>query len=307
MCMAMSFTRLWKSGVLATKSVSQLTSTSTPTLRAGVDVVADHALAGGAARLLGGARPGPSCAGRRAPSPCRPWPRPGRDLQSIMPAPVSSRSLRTISAEMSHVPSLILVERAPARPRAQRSGALEPRGSARGRTRRQAVGDGRRRIGRDCGRAPRARRPPRRPPPRPCRRRPPRPPAPRAGRGRRAPRRRCGRRTAGWRAARRRCPGSRSRPRPGSQFVSTMPTTGIFSLRASWTAIASLRVSITKMASGTVFMPLMPGRFFSSLHALLLEARRPPSWSGARGGRRLDIISSSLQRGRGSCGRSRSW
>ena len=35
MCMAMSFTRVWKSAVLATKSVSQLTSTSTPTLAPG--------------------------------------------------------------------------------------------------------------------------------------------------------------------------------------------------------------------------------------------------------------------------------
>ena len=35
MCMATSFTRLWKSGVFATKSVSQFTSTITPTLAPG--------------------------------------------------------------------------------------------------------------------------------------------------------------------------------------------------------------------------------------------------------------------------------
>ena len=35
MCIATSFTSAWKSSVLATKSVSQLTSTRTPTLAPG--------------------------------------------------------------------------------------------------------------------------------------------------------------------------------------------------------------------------------------------------------------------------------
>src|SRR5262249_11202140 len=60
-------------------------------------------------------------------------------------------------------------------------------------------------------------------------------------------------------------PGMSTSTSSGSQFVSTTPTTGILSLRASATAIASLRVSITNTASGTLFMALMPERFFSSL------------------------------------------
>ena len=46
MCMAMSFTRAWKSSLRAAKSVSQLTSTRTPSLAARMNVVADHAFGG---------------------------------------------------------------------------------------------------------------------------------------------------------------------------------------------------------------------------------------------------------------------
>ena len=53
--------------------------------------------------------------------------------------------------------------------------------------------------------------------------------------------------------------------------MSTTATTGIPSLRASSTAIASLLVSTTKMASGRRFMVLIPARFFCELLALALE------------------------------------
>ena len=76
--------------------------------------------------------------------------------------------------------------------------------------------------------------------------------------------------------------------------------TGIFSLRASATAIASRRVSITKTASGTDFMLLMPERFFSSFSrslsrwasSFLVSRSRCASWGPVR------VISSSRSRSR---------
>ena len=53
-CMARSRTSFWNSSLRATKSVSQLTSMSTPEPAAGMDVGGDEALAGVAAGLLGG-------------------------------------------------------------------------------------------------------------------------------------------------------------------------------------------------------------------------------------------------------------
>ena len=50
----------------------------------------------------------------------------------------------------------------------------------------------------------------------------------------------------------------------GSQFVSTMATTGMRSLRASATAMCSFFGSITKMAWGSPLMDLIPERTFSS-------------------------------------------
>ena len=47
--------------------------------------------------------------------------------------------------------------------------------------------------------------------------------------------------------------------------MSTTPMTGILSLRASSTAIFSLRVSTTNRASGRRAMLRMPSRFFWSL------------------------------------------
>ena len=129
-------------------------------------------------------------------------------------------------------------------------------------TRRRGVGFGAA-LRADCTRSDARRhrrpRPPRRAP------RPPRPGATRAGRGRSIRRRPPSTRTGGWTAARRRCRGSRSPPRRDRQLVSTMPMTGIFSLRASSTAIFSLPVSTMKTASGSRDMWRMPSRFFSSL------------------------------------------
>ncbi len=51
----------------------------------------------------------------------------------------------------------------------------------------------------------------------------------------------------------------------GSQFVSTMATTGIASFRASCTAIPSFFGSITKRTSGSSSISLIPIRFFASL------------------------------------------
>src|ERR1043166_2559048 len=51
----------------------------------------------------------------------------------------------------------------------------------------------------------------------------------------------------------------------GSQLVSTTATTGMPSLRASLTAISSCLGSMTKMASGSLRMPLMPPSDCSSL------------------------------------------
>ena len=64
-------------------------------------------------------------------------------------------------------------------------------------------------------------------------------------------------------------PGIGTSTSSGSQFVSTTPITGIFSLRASATAIASLRVSMTKTASGTRLHALDAGQ-------VLLELARAP-------------------------------
>ena len=94
-------------------------------------------------------------------------------------------------------------------------------------------------------------------------------------------------------------PGMSTSTSSGSQLVSTTPITGIPSLRASATAIASLRVSITKTASGTLFMPLMPERFFSSLPRSLSRWASSFLVSRSRCGPAAgSIISSSFRRSR---------
>src|SRR5258708_37244037 len=97
--MATSFTRAWNSAVLATKSVSQLISTSTPILPPGwMYAPTRPSQAARPAFLAAAARPFLRRISRAL------WASPlastSADLHSIMPAPVSSRSLRTISAEI---------------------------------------------------------------------------------------------------------------------------------------------------------------------------------------------------------------
>ena len=92
---AIIFTRPWNRSLRATKSVSELTSTTTPLVP--VDGDADQAFGGDAAGLLGGlgeallAQP-VDCALHVA------FGLPSAALQSIMPAPVVSRSSLTICA-----------------------------------------------------------------------------------------------------------------------------------------------------------------------------------------------------------------
>src|SRR6266571_6058296 len=100
MCIAMSFTRALNSGVRATKSVSQLTSTREPTFSSGAWMY-EPTTPSEAARpafLAAAARPFLRRIWRALSR--SPLASTRADLQSIMPAPVSSRSWRTISAEM---------------------------------------------------------------------------------------------------------------------------------------------------------------------------------------------------------------
>src|SRR5258708_21369018 len=97
--MATSFTRAWNSAVLATKSVSQLISTSSTILPRGwMYAPTRPSQAARPAFLAAAARPFLRRISRAL------WASPlastSADLHSIMPAPVSSRSLRTISAEI---------------------------------------------------------------------------------------------------------------------------------------------------------------------------------------------------------------
>ena len=57
----------------------------------------------------------------------------------------------------------------------------------------------------------------------------------------------------------------------GSQFVSTIPNTGILSLRASNTAFISFLGSTTKIASGSLFMSLIPPKNFSKRSRSLIK------------------------------------
>ena len=95
----MSLTSDWKSGVLATKSVSQLTSTIAPALPPSrMQEPTAPSAAVREAFLAAAARPFLRSRSRAwSMSPCAST---SALLQSIIPAPVSSRSWRTTSAEM---------------------------------------------------------------------------------------------------------------------------------------------------------------------------------------------------------------
>ena len=103
-CSATLFTSAWKSGVLATKSVSQFTSTTTPERPSGSmwePIAPSEAVR--LAFLAAAARPFLRRTSRAfAMSPVAST---SAALQSIMPAPVSSRSWRTTSAVMLIVSS----------------------------------------------------------------------------------------------------------------------------------------------------------------------------------------------------------
>jgi hypothetical protein len=98
-CSAMSFTSAWKSGVLATKSVSQLTSTMTPTL-ASAEIQAPTAPSAAVRPAFFAAAARPFLRRISRAASMSPLASTSADLQSIIPAPVSSRSLRTTSAVM---------------------------------------------------------------------------------------------------------------------------------------------------------------------------------------------------------------
>ncbi len=66
----------------------------------------------------------------------------------------------------------------------------------------------------------------------------------------------------------------------GSQFVSTTATTGMPSRFASWTAMCSFFVSMTKTAAGSRGISLMPPRFFSSFSRS--RSREATSFFGRR-------------------------
>ena len=105
-CMAMSCTSSWKSSVRATKSDSQLTSTSTPSCAAGVDVAADHALPGGAAGLLAAPKRCRACAARLRPPPGRPWLPSGRSCTPSCPRRCVRGALYQLCGNFRHIPSL---------------------------------------------------------------------------------------------------------------------------------------------------------------------------------------------------------
>ncbi len=103
MCSARSLASCLNSSVLATKSVSQLTSTSAPTRVVEVDVGLDQPLVRGAAGAALARTRDPSSAG--SPRPCR-GRRPASAsafLHSIIPAPVRSRSSFTSCALISAI------------------------------------------------------------------------------------------------------------------------------------------------------------------------------------------------------------
>ena len=96
--MATSFTSCWKSSVRATKSVSQLTSTSTPILPPGW--MYDATTPSRASRCAFLAASASPFLRRYSTAPCRsPWAASSAALQSITPAPVRSRSSFTCSAD----------------------------------------------------------------------------------------------------------------------------------------------------------------------------------------------------------------
>ncbi len=185
-------------------------------------------------------RRGPSCAASRPRPRYRPRSRSSARLQSIMPAPVFSRSSLTSAAVISAIDS-----------------------SSHAFRRRCAARVGRRLAFGQLGGLP--------PAPRSDRLLAPARADIDAGGGQlglqavehRA--RRPARNTDGSRASRRRCPGSDRRCRRATELLSSIATTGILSLFASWTAIASLLVSITNRMSGRPPISLMPPSARSSL------------------------------------------
>jgi hypothetical protein len=99
MCSAMPLTSAWKSGVFATKSVSQLTSTTTPLLPSAA-MWAPTAPSEAARLAFLAAAASPFLRSTSRAFAMSPLVSTRAALQSIMPAPVSSRSWRTTSAVM---------------------------------------------------------------------------------------------------------------------------------------------------------------------------------------------------------------
>ena len=98
-----SLTISLNSGVLATKSVSQLTSTRAPVSHLFADVRADAAFGGDAALLLGGLRQALFAQDSRSPFRCRHRQAASAFLQSIMPAAGTAAQIHNhLCADFSH-------------------------------------------------------------------------------------------------------------------------------------------------------------------------------------------------------------